>query len=114
MEKELKIGFIGCGNVATALIGGILQSGYAPADILASDRIPSVRENKSAELGVRVISDNTEVVSFAALPSTVARQPSAAGMANTSTPGLPSRVRQVTRSPSTVHSTRAFSFRAST
>ena len=65
MEKELKIGFIGCGNVATALIGGILQSGYAPADILASDRIPSVRENKSAELGVRVISDNTEVVSFA-------------------------------------------------
>ena len=67
MDRGLKIGFIGCGNVATALIGGILQSGYSAEDILASDRIPSVREKKSEELGVRVTADNIEVVDFADL-----------------------------------------------
>ncbi|HIZ50906.1 MAG TPA: NAD(P)-binding domain-containing protein, partial [Candidatus Pseudomonas excrementavium] len=32
------IGFIGAGNMATSLIGGMLQQNFKPGQVLASDR----------------------------------------------------------------------------
>lgn len=51
----MKIGFIGCGNMATAMIGGILGKGLvAPADITASAKSEKTRAKIKAELGIQV------------------------------------------------------------
>ena len=47
----MKIGFIGCGNMASAMIGGIIKNQVvAPADILASAKTEVSREKKKEEL----------------------------------------------------------------
>ncbi|MEA4848523.1 MAG: pyrroline-5-carboxylate reductase [Clostridiaceae bacterium] len=64
MDK--KIGFIGCGNMARAMISGLLSSNIAvPASIIASDSISGALENARKDLGIGITSDNTEVVRFA-------------------------------------------------
>ena len=56
----MKIGFIGCGNMAKALIGGILKKGLVrPEDILASDRSEQARETAEKTYGIRVTEDNS-------------------------------------------------------
>ena len=46
----MKIGFIGCGNMASAMIGGIIKNQVvAPADILASAKTEVSREKKKEE-----------------------------------------------------------------
>ncbi len=58
----MKLGFIGLGNMASAIIGGILSKGLAaPADILGAD--PSVAaQNKAREqLGITLCTENTAV-----------------------------------------------------
>ena len=43
----MKIGFIGCGNMASAMIGGIIKNQVvAPADILASAKTEVCRAMK--------------------------------------------------------------------
>lgn len=55
----MKIGFIGCGNMAKALIGGILKKGLVrPEDILASDRSSQARDAAEKAYGIRVTEDN--------------------------------------------------------
>ncbi|HMI84120.1 MAG TPA: pyrroline-5-carboxylate reductase [Polyangiaceae bacterium] len=66
--KDQKIGFVGAGNMAGALIKGLLHSGtVGPAQILASD----VREERLAELagehGIAVTKDNAELAAWADL-----------------------------------------------
>ena len=49
-EEIMKIGFIGCGNMASAMIGGILKKQVAsPEEILASARTEASR--RKAEEG---------------------------------------------------------------
>lgn len=61
----MKIGFIGCGNMASAIIGGILKQGLvASADIIASDLSDICRERKKAQFGINMTADNKEVVCF--------------------------------------------------
>ena len=63
MEKAMKLGFIGCGNMAGAIIRGIISSGAVrQTDIIGADFSADAREKVSAECGIRVTSDNTEVV----------------------------------------------------
>ena len=63
MEKAMKLGFIGCGNMAGAIIRGIISSGAVrKTDIIGADLSADAREKVSAECGIRVTSDNTEVV----------------------------------------------------
>ena len=46
----MKLGFIGCGNMASAMIGGIIKNQVvAPADILASAKTEVSREKKKEE-----------------------------------------------------------------
>lgn len=55
--KSKTISFIGAGNLAQALIGGLLSSGVAPSAVIAAN--PSTAKcDALAEHGVRVTSDN--------------------------------------------------------
>lgn len=59
-----KIGFIGAGNMATALAGGLLARGWSPADIALSDAQP-VQLNPHAERGLFTTTDNRELLQHA-------------------------------------------------
>lgn len=62
----MKIGFIGCGNMATAMIKGILDSKNVSAeDIIASAKTDKTREKIQKELKIAVAAHNWEVVDFA-------------------------------------------------
>lgn len=57
-----KIGFIGCGNMGKAILGGILNSKkIAKEDILVSTRSEKSKNDIEKEFGVKVTLDNKEV-----------------------------------------------------
>jgi len=51
MQKECKLGFIGCGNMATALITGIAGKLMPAADVLAFDTNSVMLKEKANKLG---------------------------------------------------------------
>lgn len=57
-----KIGFIGGGNMAESLIGGLLASGRSTQDLLVSDPDDQRRAHLAGQYGISVISDNDELV----------------------------------------------------
>jgi len=57
-----KIGFIGAGNMAGSIIGGMLNAGFSTDDIRASD--PSAT-GQARQLGIKVITDNQALVKWA-------------------------------------------------
>lgn len=60
----MKIGFVGGGNMASALIGGLIQSGkFQPSKITMSDLDDTKRSAWSAR-GVHTTANNQEVVDF--------------------------------------------------
>lgn len=62
----MKLGFIGCGNMAKAMIGGIVKSGVYPReDIIASDAFAPARSAAAEALGITVTEDNCAVASEA-------------------------------------------------
>lgn len=68
MMERTKLGFIGCGNMARALIGGVIASGYAdPGDILASEPVAEAREQVAGQYGIAVTGDNVEVLQKAGM-----------------------------------------------
>ena len=63
---DKKIGFIGAGNMASALIGGLLKSYLVDKDaVIASDVDPERRGRVAYDFGVRSTASNREVVDFA-------------------------------------------------
>jgi pyrroline-5-carboxylate reductase len=59
----MKLGFIGCGNMAGAIIRGIIASGAVlPQDITGADLSAEAREKIQAQSGICVTADNAEVV----------------------------------------------------
>ena len=55
----MKIGFIGCGNMATAILKGILKSSeVAATDIIASAKSDKTREKIEKELGIQKADTN--------------------------------------------------------
>ncbi len=59
----MKLGFIGCGNMANAIIGGIIkQQVCAKEEIIASDISESGRKRVQEAHDVQTVSDNREVV----------------------------------------------------
>ena len=61
-----KIGFIGCGNMGTAMIQGILESGKCPPqEMMISCRTKKTLEEKIAQFGVQISTDNRDVAAFA-------------------------------------------------
>lgn len=62
----MKLGFIGGGNMASAIIGGILnQKLSAPEDMIVADINPSARESLQKKYGLTVTAENKEVVTTA-------------------------------------------------
>ena len=59
----MKLGFIGCGNMACAMIGGIIRGGIAaPEDITGSCRTGEGCDRAAAAVGIRMTLSNKEVV----------------------------------------------------
>ncbi len=58
------VGFLGAGNMASALVGGLLARGHAPSDLMLADPLPAVLA-EHARRGCRTSSDNAELVAQA-------------------------------------------------
>lgn len=65
MSQKPRIAFLGGGNMASSLIGGMLQQGFQPDRIAAADPSGAQRDALAAKFGVRVSADNADVVSDA-------------------------------------------------
>lgn len=62
----MKLGFIGLGNMATAIITGIRKKDMVAAgDIIGSDKTPVMVEGAKEKFGINAITDNREVASQA-------------------------------------------------
>lgn len=59
----MKLGFIGCGNMASAIMGGIISNGLMKADeIIGADVFAPSREKAKTNLGIQIAESNKEVV----------------------------------------------------
>ncbi len=63
--KQPVIGFIGGGNMATSLIGGLIQSGYEPQNIWVSDHNLDKRKRQKEQFQVQTSASNIEVLKCA-------------------------------------------------
>lgn len=64
MEKV--IGFIGCGNMAQAMMGSIIKANLVPREnVIASDIMSSLRETVENKYNIRTTTDNKQVASEA-------------------------------------------------
>ena len=77
-SKALKVGFIGCGKMASAIIKGVINSGFLPAsNIKGSEVNCEIAELASQRLGISVITDNrllaldSDVIFIASKPNHV-------------------------------------------
>ncbi len=58
----MKLGFIGTGNMAGAIMGGVIGRGmFAPEEIIGSDVFEPSRKKVKAAYGINVTADNCEV-----------------------------------------------------
>lgn len=55
-------GFIGAGNMASAIVRGAVAAGRDPNSIAVTDVNPAARENLAVEVGVRALPDAADVV----------------------------------------------------
>jgi pyrroline-5-carboxylate reductase len=60
-----QLAFIGAGNMASALIGGLVKQGFAPDCIIASDPMPAMLDKLRGAAPVHTTSDNIAAVESA-------------------------------------------------
>jgi pyrroline-5-carboxylate reductase len=63
--NELQIAFIGAGNMASSIIGGLLEQGLSAANIRASDPSPESLQRLQSVAPVTIAASNSEAVSGA-------------------------------------------------
>lgn len=62
----MKIGFIGCGNMGSAMLSGMIDSGKVkPQDIIVTDKLLASRVNTQKKYGVETASSNVELTMIA-------------------------------------------------
>ncbi|TBR43843.1 pyrroline-5-carboxylate reductase [Marinomonas agarivorans] len=59
------ISFIGVGNMATAIIGGLIKAGYPTNRITGTARSQDKRENLASRYGIKMLADNKEAITLA-------------------------------------------------
>lgn len=58
----MKLGFIGTGNMASAIMGGIIRNEVIPAEeIIGADLFAPGRERVKSQFGIHVTDSNKEV-----------------------------------------------------
>ena len=57
--QQTRIGFIGCGAMAKALAGGLVEAGLPAAQIRASDPVAAARKSFESATGARVFRATT-------------------------------------------------------
>ncbi|VVM23379.1 Pyrroline-5-carboxylate reductase (EC [uncultured Gammaproteobacteria bacterium] len=62
MQKTATIGFIGAGNMAYALISGLINNGLEASNIKLSDTDTTLLSQRELEFGVEVFTDNSQMV----------------------------------------------------
>ena len=62
MENETVIGFIGAGNMAYALINGLLNNGYDSKNIKVSDPNDELLQKREAELNITTFENNSSLL----------------------------------------------------
>ena len=62
LEVDQKLAFIGCGNFASGIIRGLVQSGYSASNIWAIRRRANLLQSLNSELSVHVGSDSKEAM----------------------------------------------------
>lgn len=65
-QNEITIGFIGGGNMAAALIGGLLNQSFDAGKIIASDPSSDQREHLARRFGIQTTNDNTQAAARSA------------------------------------------------
>jgi pyrroline-5-carboxylate reductase len=66
MMLQERIGFIGAGQMATALGQGLVKAGLIePASVVASDPVPEARDRFAAATGGRIVNNNLSVAALA-------------------------------------------------
>lgn len=55
------IGFIGAGNMASSLIGGMLQNSFKPGQLMASDRNEEQLQQMNRQFGIHTTTDNGQL-----------------------------------------------------
>jgi len=61
MEKTTTIGFIGAGNMAYALITGLINGGFSANNIKVSDKDEALLLQREADFGVETFTDNVQL-----------------------------------------------------
>ncbi|MFD0725385.1 pyrroline-5-carboxylate reductase [Lysobacter brunescens] len=67
MSSQSSVAFIGGGNMARSLIGGLISRGTAPGDIHVSEPVDVLRDALAADFGVQVGADNATAAAAAGL-----------------------------------------------
>jgi pyrroline-5-carboxylate reductase len=65
--SNTSLAFLGGGNMARALIGGLLRRGTRPERLCVSDPLPETRQALARDLGVTATADNEEAIAGAGL-----------------------------------------------
>ena len=59
----MKLGFIGTGNMASAIMGGVIKNNiFAANEIIGSDLLAAGREKVQTQFGINVTASNIDVV----------------------------------------------------
>ncbi len=65
MSDSKRIAFIGAGNMASSLVGGLLNGGQDPGQIVMSDIDPQQLDKRATQFSVNINSDNKQAVNGA-------------------------------------------------
>ncbi|KAI8998134.1 pyrroline-5-carboxylate reductase dimerization-domain-containing protein [Gaertneriomyces semiglobifer] len=64
IDHSKRIAFIGGGNMAGAIIGGLLATGYPAQNMIVSEPVQAARDNLKAKFNVLTTASNADAVSF--------------------------------------------------